>query len=83
MRWDGTSGVIPRELKRHARGMAGRLERFKTSARDKKGSLLRLFVSREAFLTRPWLDTGLGFWEKGSLSFKRETTWCTLPDKDL
>ena len=61
MRWDDTSGVISWELKRRARGMAGRLEGSKTSGRHNKVRLLPLFVSREAFLTQPWLDTGPGF----------------------
>ena len=82
MRWDDTSGVIPRELKRRARGMAGRLERSKTSGRDKKVKLLPLFVSREAFLVRPWLETGLGFLEHGPLFFDRDYL-VPLPDKNL
>ena len=76
------SGVIPRELKRRASGMAGRLERSKTSGRDKKVKLLPLFVSREAFLTRPWIETGRGFLEHGPLSFDRNYL-VPLPDKSL
>ena len=56
MRWDDTSGINPAKLTLMARGLAGKLERTKTTGRDKKVHVLPFFVSFGAYVEQKnWL----------------------------
>ena len=60
MRFDDTLGVCPGSIVERARGVAGHLERTKTSGPGKAMSVLPFFVSDEAWVReRFWLCTGL------------------------
>ena len=82
LRWDDTNGIRPEELQRRARGVAGLLERSKTSGPDKATKVLPLFVSKEAWVALPWLETGLHFLENTDLAFTRDYL-VPLPSRDL
>ena len=60
MRFDDTLGVCPGSITERARGIAGCLERSKTSGPGKAMRVLPFFVSDEAWVReRDWLRTGL------------------------
>ena len=65
-----------------ARGMAGLLERTKTSGADKKIAALPLYVSKEAYIAHEWLLPGLALWTSPPFFYKRDYLLC-LPSADL
>ena len=82
LRFDDTSGLSPASLTRRARGVRGVLRRTKTSGPDKQISLLPVFVSQDAWVSRPWLFTGFALWTEGDFAYKRDYFLC-LPTPDL
>ena len=52
-----------------ARGLAGRLERTKTSGPGKQLQVLPFFVSDEAWIEHRWLDKGVKLLTKGTFDF--------------
>jgi hypothetical protein len=61
--------------------MVGVLTRTKTSGIDKAIVLLPVFVSQDAWISMPWLDIGLGIWQK-KLSSHRDY-FLLLPTSDF
>ena len=59
LRYDDTQGLAPQSLEMRARGMVGVLERTKTSGPGKANLVLPCFVSKEAWVKKEWLATGL------------------------
>ena len=72
LRWDDTQGLAPSTLQRRARGLAGLLERTKTSGPGKTIQVLPCFVSEEAWVVKPWLDEGWRLLTKDSFAFERD-----------
>mgnify|MGYP003333697518 CR=1 FL=1 len=72
LRWDDTQALPPAKLERRSRGVFGLLERTKTSGPGKSMTVLPVFVSEEAYIRFPWLDTGLLLWVEGPLAFPRD-----------
>ena len=72
LRWDDTQGLAPHTLKQRARGVSGLLERSKTSGPGKTNQVLPCFVSNEAWVHKPWLETGLRLLTTGSFAFERD-----------
>ena len=82
LRWDDTQGLSPSSLERRARGVVGLLERTKTSGPGKVIQVLPCFVSQDAWVKRPWLDTGLALLTQESFNFERDFL-LRLPSLDL
>ena len=82
MRWDDTQALLPYSLERRARGVWGLLERTKTSGPGKAMGVLPVFVSDQAYLQEPWLDTGLALWLEDGMHFARDY-FLLLPSRDL
>ena len=82
LRFDDTAGLPPCTLQRRTRGIFGLLRRTKTSGPGKKMKVLPIYVSQEAWISRPWLDTGLELWRRPELNYSRDYFLC-LPSQDL
>jgi hypothetical protein len=72
LRWDDTQGLPPGSLEARARGVAGTLDRTKTSGRGKQQQVLPVFWSSGAYLRHPWLSEAVRLLTKGSFSFERD-----------
>jgi hypothetical protein len=82
LRWDDSAGVRPQSLTLRKRGLAGTLERSKTSGPDKDTKILPIFVSKEAWVGHShWLEAGLTLLD-GELGFPRDYL-VPLPNRDL
>ena len=60
----------------------GTLERTKNSGLGKALQVLPVFVSEDAWLVQPWLDTGLALWRQEPLSYPRDY-FLPLPNETL
>ena len=58
------------------------MERTKTSGPGKVIQVLPCFVSQDAWVKRPWLDTGLALLTQESFNFERDFL-LPLPSLDL
>ena len=72
LRWDDTQGLAPRSLERMARGVAGVLERTKTSGPGKTQQVLPCFISQDCWVEHEWLDKGISLLTSGSFDFDRD-----------
>ena len=52
--------------------MDGMLERTKASGSDRGGTVLPIFVSREAWISADWFLTGLALWQECELVYRRD-----------
>ena len=82
LRFDDTSGLHPASLVRRTRGLYGVLRRTKTSGPDKQITLLPIWVSQDAWVSKEWLDTGLALWLAEPFSYARDY-FLVLPTPDL
>ena len=82
MRFDDTMGVKPGSLSLRSRGVAGKLERTKTSGPGKTVQVLPFFIAFNAFVDEAeWLRTGLALLEQ-EFSFERDYL-LPLPNADF
>ena len=82
LRDDDTQGLAPQSLEMRARGLVGLLERTKTSGPGKANLVLPCFVSKEAWVKKEWLPTGLKLLTTGTFDFGRDFL-LPLPDAAL
>ena len=86
MRWADTVGLPPSTLRLDGRGLAGLLDRAKTTGAGKRVEQLCIYVSFEAFLEcNSWLETGFQLWKQmgtDSASTDRDF-FLTRPNKCL
>ena len=86
MRWSDTTGLPPSSLRLDSRGLAGALDRTKTSGAGKKVERMCVYVSFGAYLELPsWLEIGFGLWKQmgiDSASSERDF-FLTRPNKSL
>ena len=72
LRIDDTLGIVPAKLGLREDGLAGRLERSKTTGPGKRVGVLPFIVSEEASLSgAPWLRTGFDLFRPEPFRFKR------------
>ena len=81
MRFSDGCGLSPANLKMRSRGLFGLLSRTKTSGSDKLMSVLPIFVSDEAYVSREWLRTGFHIWENELVSAR--DFFLVLPNEDV
>ena len=82
--FDDAQGLPPHTLEQRARGVYGLLRRTKTSGQSKARQSLPAFVSRHAWVGRPWLIEVLLLWleEGGGLEFVRNYFFVLpIPDR--
>ena len=82
LRYNDTEGCSPQSLSIRARGVAGVLERTKTTGADKGIAVLPIFVSLDAYIAREWLLPGLEIWKNTELGFARDYL-LVLQNRDL
>ena len=72
LRWDDTQGLPPGSFETRARGIAGTLDRTKTSGRGKLQQVLPVFWSSGAYLRHEWLAEAVRLLTEDSFGFERD-----------
>ena len=86
MRWSDAAGLPPANLRLDKRGLAGLLDRTKTTGAGKKVERLCIYVSYRAFIEHDtWLEVGFGLWRQMGLdsATSERDFFLTRPNKAL